>query len=83
MCGRPVRVVRRTSTVFGGGVDAEDPADHGIAVVMGDDWVDLVDTCSEGEPRVRFSRQEYETFVEGVRRGDFDRLPQPRTGDDL
>jgi hypothetical protein len=63
-------------------VDAQGPAGHGIRIEIGDDWVEFVDTWADGEPRVRFTRQEYEAFVEGVRRGQFDALPRPRQASD-
>jgi hypothetical protein len=79
---RPFDGHLRYVDVFGGHVDAQDPAGHGIRVDIADDWVELVDTWAEGQPRVRFTRPEYEAFIESVRRGQFDLLPRPRQGDD-
>jgi hypothetical protein len=61
-------------------VDALNPAGHGIAVEVGEDWVELIDTLAAGNPTVRFTKDEFAAFVEAARRGDFDQenLDGPR-----
>jgi hypothetical protein len=66
-------------------VTAPDSPDHGLEVVVGDGWVDLVDTQADGTPAVRFTTKEWDAFLEGVRRGDFDvdpAVPRPRDAPD-
>ena len=62
-------------------MDPQSPAGHGIRIEFDGDWVDFVDTWAHGEPRVRFTRHEFEAFVEGICGGQFDDLPPPRQGD--
>lgn len=56
------------------------PFEHGIEVVPTEDGVELIDTRSAGRPSVNATQAEFDAFMDGVLRGEFDFTEPPGSG---